>query len=54
VELHLETAPFETWQIAGTTPPPPESEAEKCWFENNRSSPYTVGALTSTRHLRAS
>jgi phenylpyruvate tautomerase PptA (4-oxalocrotonate tautomerase family) len=40
VEFHVETAPFETWQIDAMTPPEPWSEEERRWYEENRSSPY--------------
>ncbi|TQC42230.1 hypothetical protein EEB14_50090 [Rhodococcus sp. WS4] len=45
VEFHVETAPFETWKIDGMTPPPPESPAERRWFEQNRSSSYSADEL---------
>ncbi|QSE86390.1 tautomerase family protein [Rhodococcus koreensis] len=47
VEFHIETAPFETWKIDGMTPPPPESAAERRWFEENRSSPYDAKELNN-------
>lgn len=43
VEFHVEAAPFETWQIDGMVPPPPGSDAERRWYEENRSSPYVAG-----------
>lgn len=43
VEFHVETAPFETWQIDGMTPPPPNSAEEARWYKENRSSPYVPG-----------
>jgi len=46
VEFHVETAPFETWQIDGMTPPPPYSEDELRWAKDNKSSPYAQYATT--------
>jgi len=46
-EFHVETAPFETWRIDGLTPPPPDSEAEKRWAKDNKSSPYTATLQTA-------
>jgi phenylpyruvate tautomerase PptA (4-oxalocrotonate tautomerase family) len=43
-EFHTENTPFETWRIDGLMPPPPDSEAEKRWGRDNRSSPYEVAA----------
>jgi len=40
VEFHVETAPFETWQIDGMVPPEPYSEDERRWYTENRSSVY--------------
>jgi phenylpyruvate tautomerase PptA (4-oxalocrotonate tautomerase family) len=42
LELHVEDAPRETWNIDGMPPPPPWSEAEKRWTKDNRSSPYEM------------
>lgn len=39
-EFHIEDAPFETWKIDGLTPPPPDSEEERRWARDNRSSPF--------------
>lgn len=47
-EFHVEAAPFETWRIDGLTPPPPDSEAERRWGRDNRSSPYEVAAVSAT------
>jgi hypothetical protein len=46
VEFHVETAPFETWQIDGMTPPSPYSEDELRWAKDNKSSPYAQYATT--------
>jgi phenylpyruvate tautomerase PptA (4-oxalocrotonate tautomerase family) len=51
VEFHVETAPFETWQIDGMTPPPPYSVAERRWFEENRSSPYTAEEVSDDQRV---
>jgi phenylpyruvate tautomerase PptA (4-oxalocrotonate tautomerase family) len=46
-EFHVETAPFETWRIDGLTPPPPDSEAERRWAKDNKSSPYDNALQTA-------
>jgi phenylpyruvate tautomerase PptA (4-oxalocrotonate tautomerase family) len=46
-EFHTEDAPHETWRIDGLEPPPPDSEAEKRWAKDNKSSPYTAALQTA-------
>jgi phenylpyruvate tautomerase PptA (4-oxalocrotonate tautomerase family) len=46
-EFHIEPAPHETWKIDGIEPPPPDSEAEKRWAKDNKSSPYTAALQTA-------
>ncbi|MGA5822753.1 tautomerase family protein [Kitasatospora sp. NPDC094028] len=39
-EFHVDETPRDLWMIDGLTPPPPLSEAERHWAEENRPSPY--------------
>jgi phenylpyruvate tautomerase PptA (4-oxalocrotonate tautomerase family) len=39
-EIHIDETPFDLWQVQGLQPPPPESEYEKMWKEQNKPIPY--------------
>lgn len=41
-EIHFDETPFDLWQVQGMAPPPPNSEYEKLWFDENRPVPYPV------------
>lgn len=41
-EFHIDETSFELWSIQGLRPPPPNSEAEKRWIEENRATPYDL------------
>jgi phenylpyruvate tautomerase PptA (4-oxalocrotonate tautomerase family) len=39
-EFHIDETPFELWSIQGMRPPPPNSEHEKKWKQENKPTPY--------------
>jgi len=39
-EFHVDETSFELWSIQGYRPPPPGSDVEKKWFEENKPSAY--------------
>ena len=39
-ELHVDETPMELWSIQGLRPPPPDSDAERRWAQENRPTPY--------------
>ncbi len=41
-EIHIDETPFDLWQIQGLPPPPPNSEGEKRWIEENKPVPYSI------------
>lgn len=41
-EIHIDETPFDLWRIQGMAPPPPNSEYEKLWIEENRPAPYPI------------
>jgi hypothetical protein len=44
-ELHIYETPRDLWRIQGMDPPPPNSDAEKEWFDKNMALPYEVEKL---------
>ncbi len=45
-EIHIDETAIDLWRIDGLKPPPPYSEAEKQWAEDNAPSPYDLAAAT--------
>lgn len=45
-EIHIDETPFDLWQVQGLAPPPPNSEHERRWTEENRPSPYPTGEVS--------
>ena len=41
-EIHIDETPFDLWQIQGMPAPPPNSEYEKLWLEQNQPVPYPI------------
>lgn len=41
-EIHIDETPFDLWQIQGMPPPPPNSDVEKRWIEENKPVPYPI------------
>lgn len=41
-EIHIDETPFDLWQVQGMPPPPPSSEYERIWFEENKPVPYSI------------
>jgi phenylpyruvate tautomerase PptA (4-oxalocrotonate tautomerase family) len=39
-EIHIDETPFDLWRVQGMQPPPPNSEYEKIWKEQNKPVPY--------------
>ncbi|MFB7113044.1 tautomerase family protein [Streptomyces sp. NPDC056190] len=39
-EFHVDETPRDLWMTDGIAPPPPGSEAEKLWVQENRPVPY--------------
>ena len=40
--IHIDETPFDLWQVQGMPPPPPNSEYEKRWLEENKPVPYPI------------
>ncbi|MDU1695537.1 MAG: tautomerase family protein [Bradyrhizobium sp.] len=41
-EIHIDETPFDLWQIQGIAPPPPHSDHEKLWVQENKPVPYPI------------
>lgn len=41
-EIHVDETAFDLWRLNGLKPPPPFSEAEKQWGQDNAPSPYEL------------
>jgi phenylpyruvate tautomerase PptA (4-oxalocrotonate tautomerase family) len=41
-EVDIDETPMDLWRIQGLVPPPPESNMEKRWAEENRPVPYEL------------
>jgi phenylpyruvate tautomerase PptA (4-oxalocrotonate tautomerase family) len=41
-EIHIDETPFDLWHVQGMAPPPPNSEYEKLWVDENKPVPYPV------------
>jgi hypothetical protein len=39
-EIHINETPMDLWRIQGLVPPPPESEMERIWANEDRPIPY--------------
>ena len=39
-EFHVDQTPRDLWMINGLVPPPPGSDAERLWANENRAIPY--------------
>ena len=41
-EIHFDETPIDLWRTQGLIPPPPESDIEKLWAQENRPVPYEL------------
>jgi phenylpyruvate tautomerase PptA (4-oxalocrotonate tautomerase family) len=41
-EVHIDETPMDLWRIQGVVPPPPGSEAERLWAQQNKPIPYEL------------
>jgi phenylpyruvate tautomerase PptA (4-oxalocrotonate tautomerase family) len=41
-EVHIDETPMDLWRVQGLVPPPPGSETERLWAQQNRASLYEL------------
>ena len=41
-EVHIDETPMDLWRVQGIVPPPPGSETERLWAQEDKPIPYEM------------